>query len=119
MPITVGLIRASLPSYFPERHGVFTEAVAMLEPFLDALGARLVVAPEIPMDGRAAQAAVDHCLKEGAEFLLLLHGGFTMGDVARQIAGAGGPMGVWATPEPGHEGDIQLNKCVSLNMSMS
>ncbi|PSM17638.1 hypothetical protein [Nitratireductor sp. StC3] len=119
MPITVGLIRASLPSYFPDRHGVFTDAVAMLEPFVDALGARLVVAPEIPMDGCAAQAAVDHCLAEGAEFLLLLHGGFTMGDVARQIAVAGVPMGVWATPEPGHEGDIQLNNFVSLNMSMS
>lgn len=50
------------------------------------------------MNGAEAQKALDHCRGQGADFILLLHGGFTMGDVARQIALSGLPMGVWATP---------------------
>ncbi|WP_323764494.1 hypothetical protein [Marinovum sp.] len=119
MPLTIGLIKASLPSYFPERHGVFEAARAALDEIANACGARIVEAPEVPLDGAQAQRALDHCRGQGAEFILLLHGGFTMGDVARQIALSDLPMGVWATPEPGHDGDIQLNNFVSLNMSLS
>tara|TARA_B100001765_G_scaffold213452_1_gene179328 strand:+ start:397 stop:1821 length:1425 start_codon:yes stop_codon:yes gene_type:complete len=115
----IGLINASLPSYFPRRHGVFEAAEKMLADLTADLGIGLVSAPDLPMDARAAQQAVDHCRAEGAGFILLLHGGFTMGDVARQIAASDLPMGVWATPEPSHEGDIQLNSFVSLNMTMS
>ncbi|MDB6177739.1 hypothetical protein PAF17_09470 [Paracoccus sp. Z330] len=119
MTLVVGLIKASLPSYFPQRHGVFDDALAAVEKIAAMTGARLVEAPGVPMNGAEAQGALDHCRGQGADFILLLHGGFTMGDVARQIALSGLPMGVWATPEPGHEGDIQLNNFVSLNMSMS
>lgn len=119
MPLVIGLIKASLPSYFPERHGVFDAALAALEEIAGACGARIVEAEGVPMTGAEAQQALDQCRGQGAEFILLLHGGFTMGDVARQIALSDLPMGVWATPEPGHEGDIQLNNFVSLNMSLS
>lgn len=115
----IGLIKGSLPSYFPDRYGVFEAAEKMLASLTDELNIGLTIAPDVPMDARAAQKAVDHCRADGAGFLLLLHGGFTMGDVGRQIAASGLPMGAWATPEPGHEGDIQLNSFVSLNMTMS
>ena len=119
MSLVIGVIKASLPSYFPDRHGVFDVALAAVDEIAGSLGVRLVEAPEVPMDGAEAQVAVDACRAEGADFILLVHGGFTMGDVARQVAMSGLPMGVWATPEPSHEGDIQLNNFVSLNMSLS
>lgn len=118
-PLTIGLIRGSLPSYFPQRHGVFEAAETALAALCEAEGAELFVAPEIPMDGRQTQVALDACLAAGADFILLLHGGFTMGDVARTIAAAPVRAGFWSTPEPVREGDIQLNNFVSLNMSMS
>ncbi len=117
--LTVGLVRASLPSYFPDRHDVYPPARRLVEEIAATLGAAVVEAPDVPMDGRATQAALDHLRERGVNFILLLHGGFTMGDVARQIAASDLPMGVWATPEPSHVGDIQLNNFVSLNMSMS
>lgn len=117
--LTIGLIRGSLPSYFPERFAVYPPARALLEELAGGLGASVVEAPDVPMDGRQAEAALDYCRSRGATFILLLHGGFTMGDVARRIAASGLPMGVWATPEPVHSGDIQLNNFVSLNMSLS
>ncbi|MEO9684752.1 MAG: hypothetical protein ABJF86_06525 [Tateyamaria sp.] len=119
MPLTIGLIKASLPSYFPQKHGVFEACQNWLEELASTLGARVVVAKDIPMNGAEARNAVADVQAQGADFLLLLHGGFSMGDVAREVARSPLPMGVWATPEPTLVDDIQLNNFVSLNMTMS
>ncbi len=118
-PLTIGLIRASLPSYFPERHGVWDRAEAALGALCDDLGARLVLIPGIPMNGADTSRALAECRAAGVEFILLLHGGFTMGDVARTIAASEFRAGFWSVPEPVRTGDVQLNNFVSLNMSMS
>ena len=117
--LTIGLIRASLPSYFPERHGVWDRAGAALGALCDSLGVRLVVIPGIPMDGAETARALQDCRAAGVDFVLLLHGGFTMGDVARTIAASEFRAGFWSVPEPVRTGDVQLNTFVSLNMSMS
>ena len=54
----IGLINASLPSYFPRRHGVFEAAEKMLADLTADLGIGLVSAPDLPMDARAAQQAL-------------------------------------------------------------
>lgn len=117
--LTIGLINASLPSYFPEKYGVFDACGDWLAQMAQAHGAKVITAPDIPMNGAEARRAVDRLRADGADMLLLLHGGFTMGDVVREIARAELPLGVWATPEPVLTDDIQLNNFVSLNMSMS
>ncbi|WP_419906706.1 L-fucose/L-arabinose isomerase family protein [Hoeflea sp.] len=117
--VTIGVVHASLPSYFPDEHRVFEECGQALEELCAAEGASFVTAPERPMNGSEARRAAEFCLAEGADFLLLVHGGFTMGDVAQTLATFPVPMGTWATPEPTLEGDIQLNNFVSLNMTMS
>ena len=71
------------------------------------------------MDARDTQNALDKCAAAGADFILCLHGGFSMGDVARTIAAAPVKAGFWSVPEPVRTGDIQLNNFVSLNMSLS
>jgi L-fucose isomerase-like protein len=119
MPLTIGLINVSLPSYFPQRHGVFDAARNMLDAVAKDGGYWVVGASEIPMDAVQARAAVAEVKAAGADFILLLHGGFTMGDVVREIAQDPLPLGVWSTPEPTLTGDVQLNNFVSLNMSMS
>ena len=48
MPLVIGLIKASLPSYFPQRHGVFDAALAALEEIAGACGARIVEAEGVP-----------------------------------------------------------------------
>ncbi len=118
-PLTIALVRASLPSYFPDRHGVWARAEAALDAVCAATGARLLVAGAIPQDGRTAARALDWCQAEGADLVLVLHGGFTMGDVSRAFAAGSLPVGFWAVPEPVLTGDIQLNGFVSLNMSLS
>lgn len=117
--LTIALLRASLPSYFPERHAVWDRAETMLSQLCAAHGAALVVLPQIPQDARQTQAALDHAAAAAADFVLCLHGGFTMGDVARTIAASRFRAGFWSVPEPVRTGDVQLNNFVSLNMSLS
>ena len=117
--LTIGLIRASLPSYFPEKYDVWSRAQSALSALCEEESVTLFMAPDIPMDARDTQKALDHCAAAGADFILLLHGGFSMGDVARTIAAAPVKAGFWSVPEPVRTGDIQLNNFVSLNMSMS
>ncbi len=117
--VKIALIRGSLPSYFPEKHGVWDACEAALETLCAAEGASFFVAPGIPMDGRDTEKALTACAREGADFVLLLHGGFTMGDVARTVAASEFRCGFWSVPEPQRTGDVQLNNFVSLNMSMS
>lgn len=119
MTLTIGLINASLPSYFPQQHGVFDDARAALDEIAVREGYTLVEAEGIPMDAVQARAAIASITAAGADFIVLLHGGFTMGDVVREIALSPLPLGIWATPEPTLTKDIQLNNFVSLNMSMS
>ncbi len=118
-PLTIGVVEASLPSYFPDRYQVFEDCEAALRRLCEEEGAQIVVAPDRPMNGSQARVAAEHCLAQDADFLLLIHGGFTMGDVAHTLASLPVPLGAWATPEPTLDGDIQLNNFVSLNMTMS
>jgi len=117
--LTIGLIKASLPSYFPEKYDVWSRADSALSVLCEQESAELFVASSIPMNARDTQQALDECAAAGADFILLLHGGFTMGDVARTIAAAPVKAGFWSVPEPVRTGDVQLNNFVSLNMSMS
>ena len=115
----IGLVRANLPRYFPERHGVWERAERALAEIAAATGVRVVAADGVATDAAGARRARLDCERQGADFLLLLHGGFTMGDVGREIAAAGTPLGVWTVPEPVRSGDVQLNNFVSLNMTLS
>ena len=117
--LTLALLRASLPSYFPDRHGVWDRAGAALSALCASEGVRLVTLPGVPQNAAETQAALDHASAEGADFVLCLHGGFTMGDVARTIAASPFRAGFWSVPEPVRTGDVQLNNFVSLNMSLS
>lgn len=118
-PLKIGLIRASLPSYFPDRHKVWERAESALASLCSDVGATLFIVPDIPMDGRQTETALSQCAAQDVDFILVLHGGFTMGDVARTLAASPYRVGFWSVPEPIRTGDIQLNNFVSLNMSIS
>jgi L-fucose isomerase-like protein len=117
--LTIALLRTSLPSYFPDRHGVWDRAEATLADLCKAHDVRLLILPGCPQDAVQTQAGLDRAAAEAADFVLCLHGGFTMGDVARTIAASRFRAGFWSVPEPVWTGDVQLNNFVSLNMSLS
>lgn len=115
----IAFIRASLPSYFPEKHNVWDRAEDALSSLCAREGVSLFVVPDVPMDAAQTGKALHLCRAKKADFVLLLHGGFTMGDVARTVAASEFRVGFWSVPEPVRTDDVQLNNFVSLNMSMS
>ena len=117
--LKIGLIKASLPSYFPDKHKVWSRCEVALLKLCESHSADLFIAPTIPMDAIDTVNALEAFEQAGADFILVLHGGFTMGDVARTVAAAPVKAGFWSIPEPIRTGDIQLNNFVSLNMSLS
>ena len=118
-PLRVVLLFASLPAYFPERHGVFEAARKSVQDLTAERGARLTAFEKVLIGADDTREAIAFAEAEGADFVLVLHGGFTMGDVAATLARTRLRLGFWAVPEPAFEGDIQLNNFVSLNMSLS
>ena len=117
--VTVGLIRANLPRYFPERHGVWKRVEGALETLAAGNGVRIVAADGIATTASEARRALADCEAADADFVLLVHGGFTMGDVGREVAASRFRLGIWTVPEPVRTGDVQLNNFVSLNMTLS
>ena len=113
------LIKASLPSYFPDKYDVWGKSLSGLKKICKGLNVNLKIIDEIPMNANDAKNALAECDEEKADFILILHGGFTMGDVALTFAESKFKLGFWSVPEPIRTGDIQLNNFVSLNMSMS
>jgi L-fucose isomerase-like protein len=116
---TLCLIRANLPRYFPEKHGVWGRVEAALEEMCSQRKMRFVPTTGVVTDAREARKALSECAEKNADFVMLVHGGFTMGDVGREIAASDFRLGVWTVPEPIRTGDVQLNNFVSLNMTMS
>ena len=96
----VGLIKASLPSYFPDKHKVWSRCEASLGELCRDESIDLFIAPHIPMDATETLSALDVCRQADVDFILVLHGGFSMGDVARTIAAAPVRAGFWSIPEP-------------------
>ncbi len=118
--IDILVVQANLTGrYFPGPHCVWSRAENALRQLADNLGCVLNIFPGEVADAKAAKEVMALAEVEAVDFILLVHGGFTMGDVAREIASGDLPLGVWAIPEPTHTGDVQLNNFVSLNMTMS
>ena len=117
--LNICLIKTSLPSYFPDKYDVWGKSLSELTKVCRKLNVNLKIIAEIPMNANDAKNALSKCEDVKADFVLILHGGFTMGDVALSFAESNFKLGFWSVPEPIRTGDIQLNNFVSLNMSMS
>ena len=117
--LNICLIKASLPSYFPDKYDVWGKSLSGLKKICKGLNVNLKIIGKIPMNANDAKNALAECDEAKADFVLILHGGFTMGDVALTFAESKFKLGFWSVPEPIRTGDIQLNNFVSLNMSMS
>jgi len=116
--LKVALLVTNFPgAYFPERHGVFDGARTWLAAIAQQEAIELTCDEQVLSDRATAEAAINRVAD--ADFVLVLHGGFTMGDVAHALSASNLCIGFWAVPEPTFSGDIQLNNFVSLNMSLS
>ena len=98
--LNICLVKTSLPSYFPEKHNVWNKFSSGVKRVCDEVGVNFIEISEIPMNSNEAHKVLKKCKDNNADFILILHGGFTMGDVALTFAASNFRLGFWSVPEP-------------------
>jgi len=117
--ITIGYIGAHLKTYYAEEYNLFQESIRGLEELGKILGFRLVAADKPVVSAKDTVRQLENLQAENLDFLMVHHATFVMGDVIKEIAAKGIPLGLWTHPEPETEGGILFNGFVSLDMSAS
>lgn len=117
--ITVGYIGAHLKTYYAEEYNLFEESIRGLNDLGVEFGFRVVTTSTPVVSAEDAARELEKLMAEGIDLLMVHHATFVMGDVIKEIARCGIPLGLWTHPEPTTEGGILLNGFVSLDMSAS
>lgn len=115
--LKIAYVASHLPSYYAAEHDVFGRSIAGLEGLARELDFDLHAVPDPVVtadDARRASREVDAA---GADLVLLQNSSFAMGDVITEFARGRARLGLWGMEEPTHEGSIQLNTLVSLNIN--
>ena len=113
---TIAYVAAHLPSYYAQEQRVFARSLEGLEQLASTLEFDLFVAGD-PVTGRGEAELAAACAEAEADFVLLQHGSFAMGDTVLPFADRDLRLGLWATAEPTKEGPILLNNFVSMNLA--
>jgi hypothetical protein len=82
-------------------------------------GGHKVIGPEtLLFDAEATRTALAQALSKQPDFLAILQVTFTDAAMTREIAERyGGPLGIWAIPEPRSGGRLRLNSFCGLNLA--
>ncbi len=113
--VRVGYAGVSLASYFAQEHGQYGRAIQGLQDLSTELGFELVPIRYAITDVALAEQAAGELLEKQIDFLLLQTAAVGMGDQLLALVGAASRLGLWATPEPHLEGEIQLHSLVSMS----
>ena len=117
--VRVGYVGVHYATYYAEEHGQFTRARRGLAKLAEQLGFELVAREDGVMDSEDAIAAARYLADERLDLLIVHAAACCMADALLPLADLGVPLGIWATPEPGYEGDMQLNSLVTASLFAS
>lgn len=113
MTVRIGYVGVHLGTYYAVEHQQFSRAIAGLTEMGAAFDFELVARESGVMDAEGAASVARELADEHLDLLLIQTAACSMGDVLLPFADTGIPLGIWATPEPGHDGGMQLNSFVS------
>jgi hypothetical protein len=117
--LKVGLVGVSLSSYYAEEWDQVPRAIRGLEALSQALDFELYAIPEVCLDDESARAASRELADAGVDFLMIQNSGCSTGEQIVALSEACGRLGLWSTPEPSFQGDMQFNSMVSMSMFAS
>lgn len=119
MTIRIGYVGLHIATYYAVEHGQLTRAIEGLTTLSSETGFELVAREGGVMDAEAAIAAAREFADAPVDLLLVQTAACCMADALLPFAELGIPLGIWATPEPGNDGDMQLNSFVSASIFVS
>lgn len=113
--LRIGYAGVALSSYFAEEHGQYTRAIQGLEALSRELGFEFVPIRRGLVTVEMAEQAARELADQRIDFLMLQNATCSMGEQLLSLSKAAPRLGLWATPDPRLEGDIQLHSLVSMN----
>ena len=113
--LRVGYAGTALTSYFADEYNQYERAVNGLEELSQKWGFELVPIRYGLTDVEMAQQAARELAAREIDFLLLQNATCGLGEQVISLSKAAPRLGLWATPDPKQEGEIQLHSLVSMN----
>lgn len=117
--LRIAYVGVHISTYYAVEHHQFSRATEGLTALGEAMGFELVSRDWEVMDADAAAAAAAELADLHVDFLIVQAAACCMADAVLPFADLGLPLGIWATPEPRYDGDIQLNSFVTASMFAS
>lgn len=111
--LRVGYIGVAYSSYFAEEHDQYGRAIRGLTALGEELGFDLVAIPYGLTDMALTEQAARELRDAHIDFLLLQTAACSLGEQVIVLRDVAPRLGLWATPDPAQEGDIQLHSFVS------
>jgi L-fucose isomerase-like protein len=119
MTLRIGYVGVHIATYYAVEHNQFSRAIAGLTELARELDFELVAREGGVMDATDASAVAREVADQDLDLLLIQAAACCMADALLPFADTGIPLGIWATPEPGHDGDMQLNSFVTASIFTS
>lgn len=118
MNAKLGLLICHSDNYFAVEHNIPYLCEKQMQVLTQEAGIELVTY-SLVKDERGAKAARAYFESKEIDYLLIVNGAFSTGDIIMEFETFTKPIGVWAVNEPVKNGDIQLNATVSANLFIS
>ena len=117
--LRVGFIGVSIATYFASELNQRERAITGLEKLAEELDFELVAVADEIMSAEAAVNAGDVIREQGVDLLMLQNSACSMGDQLLPLIDAAPYLGLWSTPDPHMEGEIQIHSLVSMSQYAS
>ena len=113
--LRIGYAGVAYATYFAEEHGQYTRAIAGLEALSKEWDFEFYPIRYGLTDMALTEQAVRELTDQKIDFLLLQNATCSAGEQILSLSKAAPRLGLWSTPDPYQEGDIQLHSLVSMN----
>ena len=113
--LRLGYIGTSIASYYAGEHQQRARAIAGLEKLAAALDFELIAIADEVMTEEDSRRAAARLRDSEIDFLLLQTAACSMGEQLLPLVKAAPRLGLWATPDPRQEGEIQIHSLVSMS----
>ncbi len=113
--LKVGYAGTALTSYYGEEYNQYERAITGLEALSKTWDFELVPIRHGLTDIEMTEQAARELAAEQVDFLLLQNATCGLGEQILSLSKAAPRLGLWSTPDPKQEGEIQLHSLVSMN----
>jgi hypothetical protein len=119
MTLRIGYVGVHIATYYAVEHRQFSRAITGLTDLAAEFDFVLVAREGGVMDAESAATVARELVGEHLDLLIIQAAACCMADALLPFADTGIPLAIWATPEPGHDGDMQLNSFVTASIFTS